>query len=156
MNRTIQQQQGQPPSPSLSNNQPPTPNQAHAKPPARKTSAKENKKASSKSKKGGQPATPSASEPPTPTTPATPLQTQFNHQAAHPSMPNPTPPPQEGVGFGAIESGETSAGFNVGGFEGVGGDVDLAIMQDFDFDSFLQDEPGGLGMNFGGFGADDA
>lgn len=153
----MSQQQGQPPSPSLSNNQPPTPNQQHAKPPNRKAAAKEAKKANAKGKKGNQPATtPSASEPPTPTTPATPLQgqNQFSHQqnlVAH-NLPSQQVPP-DAAAFGAIDGSETSAGF-MGDFPGAG-DMDLAMMQDFDFDSFLQDEPGNAGMNFGAFGGDE-
>lgn len=153
-----QMNRAQPPSPSLSNNQPPTPQQQHAKPPPRKAAPEKARKAATKNKKNGQAATPTASEPPTPTTPATPLHTQYG--AKVPGQPHPAgnqlhqagPGDSLNSSFSAIEGGETSAGFSMGDFAGVTGDIDLTMMQDFDFDSFLQDDSGSnTGMNFAAF-----
>lgn len=128
-------------------------------------------KKNARGKKSGQPATPS-NEPQTPTTPITPhanagQQAQASSQGqaqsesqdmsqqnagANQSGQGPESTAGAGPGgFGSIDHSENNA-FSIGDFGAPGGDMDLAMMNDFDFDSFLNeptDASAGGGM--GGF-----
>ncbi|ORY80970.1 hypothetical protein BCR37DRAFT_393613 [Protomyces lactucae-debilis] len=120
-----------------------------------------------------------ASEPPTPTTPMTPhalnqqqqqlqqaqqaQQQQNAQQAGHFAHPGQQGDGSSQVGNfmdagadGAVGNAPGSGGPASAGFDAFPGELNMDLMQDFDFESFLADDPngGGGGMNFG-FNGDD-
>ncbi|KAH3907230.1 hypothetical protein HBI56_183640 [Parastagonospora nodorum] len=138
------------PSPSQSNQAPPTPSSAN-KPNPKKKGTKDNVKPAGK-KGANAGATPSATtgeEPPTPTTstpvaPITPHSKQsFNPQNGQPQQVQQQPVQQQSMDppFGNIDGGDSA--FSLGDF----GLDDGAALENFDFDSFLQNpNDGDFGM----------
>jgi hypothetical protein len=143
------------PSPSQSNQAPPTPSQSSKAGPGKKKGTKDNVKKPANKKGANAGATPAATggeEPPTPTSstpvaPITPHSKQSFNQNGQPQQVQQQPVQQQQAmdqpPFGNSLDG-TDAPFDLGGFN----IDDNAALENFDFDSFLQNpnDDGGFGM----------